>query len=131
MTETSADTIRRAATLLRERATVARPGPWRTGTHAHRTLYTRATPGQPKTGELSGLMDTPADAAHTAALHPGVAIAIADLLEAIATEMDDYGSVIEDAGAVKVAPAADGFHYDEAPPWTKALATARAYLGET
>lgn len=123
VTETPADTIRRAATLLRERATVARPGPWRTGTHAHRTIYTRATPGQPKTGDLSGLMDTPADAAHTAALHPGVATAIADLLEAIADEAED-GNGYEGLEGVTISRS-------EAPVWTAALAAAHAYLGET
>lgn len=123
--------MRRAATLLAQRAHNATPGPWRTGTHVHRTLYAHATPGVPKSGELFGVMDQPPDADHIAALHPDAALALAELLGAIAAEIDDYGSVIEEPDGVKVAPAADGFRYDPAPPWTAALKAARAYLDET
>lgn len=59
-----------------------------------------------------------------AELHP-----VADLLAAVAKEMDDYGSVIETAEGVKIAPA-HGFRYDVAPLWTTALAAARALLRE-
>ena len=122
MTDTPADTIRRAATLMRERAAAASPGPWHIGNAIDPTkpcnLHTFPAV-QPVADNVGWL-----DAEHIAGLHPAVALVAADQYDAIGAEMaywnaheDDYGRVLQ----TLVGPR---------PEWTAALAAARAYLGE-
>lgn len=109
----SAETLRRAAALMRERAEAATPGPWRpytTGGWGHGNYVT--------TDDLSGvamqyaLVWRPTDAEHIASWHPAVALAVADLLDNTAGHVE-YTGATEASEDVR-----------------DALAVARAYLGE-
>ncbi len=125
MADTPHDTIRRAATLMRDRAMAATPGPWRVGTHVGRTLYARSVPGVAKSGHLMGVMDAWADAVHAAALHPAVMLRLADAWFALADEMADYP-------AVRV-PLGIGIESRPGEPsnlWTHTYNAAVEYLGE-
>jgi len=103
----SAEIIRRAVALIRERAEAATPGPWmrgdldRFGEGSYTVDYTDVEPN------VCGGID-PADAEHIASWHPAAALACADMLEIIADGLD-------------VNP------YYDFPP---AEDFARAYLGE-
>lgn len=117
-----AETLRKAAKLMRERAGAATPGPW----HAHSSgdvcddwFVTSRDYGLVSTGINDGPDDSlvlverdQRDAAHIASWHPGAALAVADWLESL--------SGIE-------------WIEREPPPFvelTHALNVARAYLGE-
>lgn len=70
----SAEMLREAAALMRKRAEAATDGPW------------RLAPGSDGQGWGSDTYDVgeawrPADVEYIAAMHPGVALALADLLE--------------------------------------------------
>ena len=84
----SADTLRRAAALLRERAEKATRGPWQTATEidgwrAGRRTVVRGpgsrvvTVGQTRTHHSEGEENV----AYIATMHPGVGLALADWLQ--------------------------------------------------
>lgn len=125
---TVADTVRRAAKLLRERAQKATPGPWHIGNAVDptTTCNVHAFPS------ARGVADTVAwlDAEFIATVHPAVALLIADSWEQQAHDMADLEAYETDAGGVlrQVVRTEDrGTHHD----WTAVLAAARAVLGET
>ena len=94
----SAEILRRAASLMCERAEAATPGPWRDD------LQTVVTAGWWVRAEG-------ANAAHIAALHPDVALAMASLLSMVANHAAGWGDPC--GGCVD-----------------QALTLARTYLGE-
>jgi hypothetical protein len=105
------DTLRRAATLIRERAEKATPGPWGwtwfDGTHAAREVTYAVAPAVARTNRWKTGFD---NAEHIASWHPAVALAAATWLEHEADRAEHQ-------------------------PWTddvteQALAFATAYLGE-
>jgi len=85
-----AETLRNAAKLLRERAEMATPGPWRQmclGSEGCLVLRATGTPRERGRGRVArfGQKDWKADhadAEYVAAMHPGVALAVADWLDA-------------------------------------------------
>ena len=115
----SAETLRRAASLMRERAEAATPSPWHTTTEGltHPGWGTEVrSETATVVGDCCGYQGGAnlADGEHIASWHPAVALAVADLLDAQATFMEDGGdfSDIEGGGDAN------------------ALTIARAYLGE-
>jgi len=75
----SAETLRRAAALMRERANSASDGPWTTGEYAMSVMSNGSN-------ILNGCCDGDgytdhADAEHIASWHPAVALAVADWLD--------------------------------------------------
>ena len=114
-----AETLRKAASLMRERAEAATPGPWqmRYGFPAY-----VSGPGETVTiNDLSGDMELE-DAAHVASWHPAVALAVADWLDREAAEVREW--TVEQAGSHPV-------HYSTGRVDSHAVAVARAYLGES
>ena len=94
--ETPAETIRRAAVMLRERADVATPGPWShmcLGSEGclvlrkHGTIRERGRGRVARFGQKDWQSDH-ADAEFVAAMHPGVAVALADWLDREAALID-------------------------------------------
>lgn len=137
MTETPAQTLRRAAGLLRSYANMASPGPWRThDTHVPAGGYTatvlagednetRPVAWMPSFSNEPNAIDRQAypDAIYVATMHPGIALLIADQWDQIADDMEilhateqPYG-VTDRSGQTHAA-------------WGKTLTIARAYLGE-
>jgi len=110
----SAETLRRAASLMRERAEGATPGPWRAewldGTAAMPVDTWAVTPGVAETNRWTrgGI-----NAAHIASWHPAVALAVADWLSDVANRHEASGA---EGG---IAPVDHPF----------ALTVARSYLG--
>lgn len=124
----SAEVLREAAALMRERAEAATPGPWftheehgrdyadegwsyvatitRSGAEVTATAY----PGGPDHGH-----DAQADAEHIASWPPAVAFAVADWLEFYAFTFESREAAKGDVPSAAVNPFA--------------LAVARAYLG--
>ena len=96
-TENPAGTLRRAATLMRERAETATPGPWwpvagiwQTETFAA-VLGPKGIPEDAGTWLMAtgrGAASQEADADHAASWHPLVALAVADWLEREASLID-------------------------------------------
>ena len=134
--------IRRAAKLLRERAQHAINDGWTEPTNvereketdpivlgAGRDNYNPGDPGGWTSAKYVGDIEEDSFAVLIVTMRPQTGLALADLLAAVAGEMDDYGSVIETAEGVKLAPS-HGFRYDVAPLWTTALRLARVVLGE-
>jgi len=125
----NAETLRKAASLMRERAEAATAGPW--STYADETdhiVFDQYGIGVQSDAShdvvcYSGQVYS-RDAAHIASWHPAVALAVADWLEVVATR---YESMLDTfapgsrAGAVTAAENVTG--------WSEALAVARAYLG--
>lgn len=127
----SADLLRRAASLMRERAEAATPGPWRfTDAETVADVWDGGlvvvNPNRDPIANVSDQWyesdpDEPApvdDARHIASWHPAVALAVADWLEHAAARAE---SKIQHGGK-------------ESPVWSHerdALAVARAYLGES
>jgi hypothetical protein len=117
-TGTPAETIRRAAKLMRERAELATDGHWEQASeHPGNVIAVRMDP----TGQFDDDQETVAadlpwsdDAEYIAGMHPGVALALADLLEREAALIDSQVFPQSD-------PAMERYP----------LAVARAYLGET
>ena len=103
----SADLLQRAAEMLRERAERATPGPWGVSWSAVRDTeqYAVAAPKRPW------------DAAHIATLHPGIGLALADVL--------DLASLA--AGFAELDAAHDGREHTIPEQY---LTLARAILGE-
>lgn len=122
MSEDPAETLRRAAKLMRERAEAAAPGPWLGVTGIFRegewpcVITAQGDPKDPQTwllGAGNGGANREADADHAGFWHPLVAAAVADLLDREAALID-----------AQVFPQSD-------PDMEKyPLAVARAYLGE-
>ena len=102
--------IRKAATLMRERANAATPGPWsnRRGPGEH---VVRADGGS--------VADTVwrEDRRHIASWHPVVTLAVADWLDADVAKVERHRLAITFGGAPMF------------PPDPHAVAIARAYLG--
>lgn len=124
----SAEILRRAAALMRERAEAATPGPW-SGNYVpesavanqhiiERWFVMGCFDGNPRnpTGPAA-MCEYEPDAAHIASWHPVVALAVAEWLEATAAENDNTGALefLNFVGADAHA----------------ALVVARAYLGES
>jgi hypothetical protein len=140
-TESVADTVRRAAKLLRERTEAVPPGPWTRSRHA-------PTAGR---GPACHVVDAAVQAPHAvgvrvcdtgpydhgsrtaefiATLHPGVMLPVADSWEHQADDMADYHARESLAGGLKspaVGTDVHGLRHD----WTATLAAARALLGES
>lgn len=117
----SAETLRRAAALMRARAEKASPGrygftsKWTTPT----TMLTRITQAGRAVAEARGPGDSLYDLHHLSYWHPAVALAVADWLDAQADDLDSF---------------VDGQEGWVTDKWkaanTAALAVAAAYLGE-
>ena len=135
----SAETLRRAAALMRERAGLAMPGPW-----------VAFWPGDGTTRvveQVSGERDevaacgSIAESDHIASWHPAVALAVADWLDAEAWLLDSLEPFVSmfDAALNQVSGGTarlslgrteDGQPDLRADSSEQALAVARAYLGE-
>lgn len=112
----SAEVLREAAALMRERAEAATPGPWE---HLGDHLVWPSDMGPAANDPILAMVgDAHAEsAAHIASWHPSVTLAVADLLEAEAAAQEfDTGVGLSESEA------ASGIG-------TFALAVARAYLG--
>lgn len=105
----SADLLRRAATLMRERAEAATSEPW-----TPQFGVVVSNPG-PNAKYVADCYDEPggsvADAAHIASWHPAVALMVADLLHMAADHMEGRGNPCDSCV-------------------DQAATVARAYLGE-
>lgn len=107
----SAEVLREAAALMRERAEAATPTPW---------VVKRAHPDMPAYVAHEGWWVIASrteqwDAEHIASWHPAVALAVADLLDAQAAIIEEHGAFFDIEGMGDA----------------NALAVARAYLGGT
>jgi hypothetical protein len=124
----SAETLRRAAALMRERAEAATPGPWKMWDGWGPTsdgLMGVARFG-PDSGERVFIHDEQRDLyasrgnwEHIASWHPAVALAVADWL-------DDTANANERLAPLITSSLPDGWDVTN----RRALAVARAYLGE-
>ena len=130
----SAETLRRAAALMRERAEAATPGPWVVGPYHQLTSVLSHDGGL--TIASVGAVRLPfveADAAHIASWHPAVALAVADWLTFIADARESIDAIAQmrsrnGAGWLTATdPASRVFRDME----EHALTVARAYLGES
>lgn len=119
--DSPAEAMRLAASLLRERATAATPGPWDhmcLGSEGclvlrkHGTIRERGHGRVARFGQKEWQADH-SDAAFVAAMNPAVALALADWLDFEAVNAPGVGEVYLKGGRVAYA-----------------LAVARAYLGE-
>lgn len=142
MTETPAETLRRAAEKARTLAQAATRGPWRThDTYVHEGGYTatvlvgegnqvRPVAWVPSFSNIPGDLDKQAwpDAVYIAAMHPGVGLLIADQWDAIADDMGDE-EVVE-RGAAGIGVLVLGRLFVQRKTWTPSVAAARAFLGE-
>lgn len=119
----SAEVLRRAAVLMRERAERANEGPWGWARSplANGAYDILAVPAGEQEFGL-GRDFTRGDAIHIASWHPAVALAVADWLEATAREFDAFGLVGQPFQVADDHPR-DGRR-------TAALAVAAAYLGD-
>src|SRR4051794_6287667 len=113
----SAETLRRAAALMRERAEGATPGPW-SNRRGPDECVVRADDGAPL-----ARTDTRADRRHIASWHPLVALAVADWLDGVAT----FAGYLGRGSYYRQHPEDLAPHPAIAP----ALAVARTYLGES
>ena len=107
----SAEILRRAASLMRERAEAATPSPWRVVTDLD--SGEQVVTGGPRGFYLADVHEWSTglgNPGHIASWHPAVALAVADWLDMIA--------------AVREADHHVAFQY-------QALVVARAYLGES
>jgi hypothetical protein len=129
-----ADTIRQAATLMRQRAQAATPGPWISQKFFHSgdlVAYNIESRHPDHMGHVGSVEDLP-DLIYVASWHPIVALAIAESWEQQANDMADAEAYLSSQpifrnGAFAVITEDDGIRHD----WTATLAAARAYLGET
>lgn len=115
----SAELLRRAAALMRERAEAATPGPW----------LNRRGPGE-HVLVVNGVVNVETanpreDRRHIASWHPAIALAVADWLDLSASDAWAWGPMC---------PCGDVCDDCDDNSWEqharKALAVARAYLGE-
>lgn len=142
MPETPAQKIRRAAALMRERAQAATRGPWRNhdgyvrdGGYVATVLAgegneTRPVAWIPSFSNQPADLDKQAwpDAIYIAAMHPGVALAIADQWDAVADDMGD-DEVVE-RGTAGIGVLVLGRIFAPRKTWTAAVNAARTLLGE-
>ena len=124
----SAETLRRAAALMRERAEAATPGPWLADVLGSEGYAVREVNGKPQPGSRiprpvrvarCGYEEwgtDKANAAHIASWHPAVALAVAGWL-------DDTASANERVAELSGEPTSRVLN-------KHALAVARAYLGD-
>lgn len=123
----SAEILRRAAALMRERAEAAMPGPWvRSGSsietdHSCSLSHDCWPVADTYSGRKpDGSQQSPSrlrdDAEHIASWHPAVAIAVADWLDVHAGDLASSGGHLPSC--------------DSPGDVEHALAVARAYLGE-
>ncbi len=132
MPESPADTIRRAATLMRERAMAATSGGWESITLPEWDFYEvradQSPPGRPRTEYrwVGSYIHERADAEYIAALHPTVVLRVADSWVALAEEMADYPAVHVPLG-IGIASRPE----EPSTLWTHTYNAAVAYLGET
>ena len=107
----SADRLREAARVLRERAEAATPGPW---LHIPASVCGPGTLGGGMTGDpeehvYMGNQHPPEDAAYIATMHPGVGLALADWLDTAANNaerngwMAGYTEAMRGTSAVRIA----------------------------
>lgn len=124
MNEKPAETMRRAAKLMRERAGAATPGPWTIREQHGRDIADEgwsdvrvvSPVGDVAVTYLSNVSESNAaneNTEHLAAMHPLVALAVADWLERDAALIDVLAFPESDPAAVRYP-----------------LTVARAYLGE-
>lgn len=110
----SAETLRKAAALMRERAEAATPGPWE-----HDPVVAYLYVEQQAGAYADVAVDTDGrreDSVHIASWHPAVALAVADWL-------DSLGTLAETLGVQEMSMASQG-------NYAHALTVATAYLGE-
>ena len=110
----SAEILRRAASLMRERAEAATPGPWRaeySKKSGHCVIDDESTNCLDSVARTTHYRDS-ADADHIASWHPAVALLVAAMLEREAEVLDEYADINHDW------------------PETMSQAVARAYLGD-
>lgn len=123
--QSDADLLRRAATLMRERAEDATAGPWGQAQGASGAWWIEA----PYTATIADIdidsLRPEADAVHIASWHPAVALAVADWLD---KEADGFALI---AATTRVAIEIDGDLRVMHSTHGEALAVARAYLGGT
>jgi hypothetical protein len=126
--ETPADTIRRAAALMRQRATRATTGPWHVGSdvsHGFQVLADDGT-GIAWTGEDDN-GGGQADAEHIVACHPLVMLAIAESWFQCGEDMAVLHATEIRLGIIS---ALSDWNGQANAAWTATLAAALAYLGE-
>jgi hypothetical protein len=92
MTESPAETLRRAAEKARGLAAAATPGPWKV--RADDSTVAVVGPDS-SIYHRDGSPGSYADAAYIAAMHPGVLLAVAGMWDAVADESDGlrYGQM--------------------------------------
>ena len=111
--------LRQAAAKMRATAQDAIPGPWTSLENGDRLIHEHNDGSDDFTYVVDEPMSNGANAKHIAAWHPGVALAVADWLDATAVkskELNDLLGIISE-------PSGD-------PIWNAAVRVARAYLGE-
>jgi hypothetical protein len=154
ITETPAAQLRAAAKLMRERAEAASDGPWFSWIEGRDGHGEESFVGTPR-ADLYVSVGMHGEGAHErwqadqdyiATMHPIVGAALADWLEATATDADDL--IKQDTPDCGHEDDTLGCHCERGPVWgcdrcgeyiapgachcwDKALAVARAYLGET
>lgn len=124
----SAETLRRAASLMRERAEAVGEGPWESyslpDAGPDRWTMTGVGVVGDEMGHRVEAMFRP-DAEHIASWHPAVALVVADWLETAGADLWAHGPLCE---------CGSGCHDCDDSLWQphvrRALAVARAYLGE-
>jgi hypothetical protein len=128
MPESPADTLRRAATLLRDRAMLQPHGPWHWEALGEGGYPQRVSnPEAIIVAETSTSPGAPAPACeYIAALHPTVVLRVADSWFALADEMADYPAVHVPLG-IGIASRPE----QPSTVWTHTYNAAVAYLGET
>lgn len=99
----SAENLREAASLMRERALTATDGPWTHGPHFQRANCASVFAGKRTEGHYLAMYATPADAEHIASWCPAVALTVADWLEVTARDVGTSSFAFH--AAIKVARA--------------------------
>lgn len=127
----SADVLRRAAALMRERAEAATPGPWTTVPGAVNVWHfpESGTPIAVAHGlTVRGMKLGQSDAKHIAGMHPAVALAVAVWLDEVAHTWELVAAANEDGYSLDW----DGYpiKFEETTD-SHALTVARSYLGES
>lgn len=123
--ETPAETIRRAAALMRQRAAAATGSPWRVESDGAGTLWVQTTMAPIAcTGDEADPLVI-ADSEHIASWHPAVALTVAAWLEA---EVACHEKAVE---MLAKNPAPEGYQWNVGfSTLGHALAAALMYLGE-
>lgn len=111
--------LRHAAAHMREIADTATPGPWTSLDNGDRLIHEHDDGSDDFTYVVDEPMSSGANAAHIAAWHPSVALAVADWLDATAAKSEELNDLL----GVTTQPVGD-------PVWDAAVLVARAYLGE-